>query len=738
MNLSVRKVVRLSTCLGLCLLWNTLSMTAGHDLMIHLAIHHQGPFETEILPARFGVPLPQSSDPIPVDQMVLVGAKAIQIQPVLYWPNGSIRWMLIDAMVGVNPSQDRAVFQLTTGQQEKPQDPIGRMSESMPAMHNGAVIVRAPSATQQAHVLEIEEVSSGAIFKLRFPFPAYLDENTANASWSWEYNGPVACSMILKQPFEWQGASFVRTLRCQLFTGQEEVLVEQVLRRLVLSSSSSQDGVFFQEKDKTWMPASVESAEDWSPMISEDPNMRQWSSSRLQKGFQTKQLQAAELAAQPEDAILLFPGSMARERKAYAFHDLGQTPKSSIAHIGRPVSVNTYHDAQWHGGLLKQGDGSLPWEQPTEPLHLAILSQKVDTLLSGWLLPTPQTMQEMDRLMVGLTQRSPLDSLFMVNDPIGALAAYRLYYGLTGDQSLQSFWVEGMDEIPTEPFRIAPLQALWEACVMTPPQDPSVPWEATAKATQVMEIMQNLPWASMSAQERSGLIPLIHQIWRQGGFPESMQGAWLDRMEVMIHELKSSHPSQELFAIGYLLTGERSFLKEGRQWLDAGEPAPWNRTLEVLVESIQRQWTWRWLPLETSPVEEGIRVEWTVPKGVESYRFKSASQPIESTPSQEAGALAFYQATDRLVSIPLKAEGTTQSVVLPTSELAGDLFVAARYLERGPELPIPKTARDLASAAQDVTEEKSEEGGVDMRRLWMLGVLLLLALLALSAIRKKA
>ena len=722
----------------LILMLGSISGMAGHDLMVHLAIHHQGPFGEENVPARFGVPLPWTEDPVPLDQMVLVGAESAQMRPVLYWPNGSIRWMLVDAILGVNPSQDRAAFQLTTGEQAPASTPIGRITDSNLEMHSGAVIVKPLGSVDGAVVLALEDVFHGTVAKIRFPFPAEVVPSSTDFVWSWDYNGPVAASMRLHHPFDWKGASFVHTIRCHLFAGQAGVVVEQQIRRRVTASDPSQDAVLFREEDGSWGIPRVELPEHWSSVGSQQPGVRQWRSAGDLRAFHVNQLQRAQAAAEPLDTIQMFPGSMARERTAFVFHPSGQAPGSCIPHIGRPISVNTYQDSQWHGGFLKQGDGSLSWEDVSDPSSMSIVSERVDHLVSGSLLPTPQTMQEMDALMVGLTQKASLDSLIVTANRMRDLSAYRLFYGLTGDTSMRVLWLEGLNNPLWQPFQPARLQAFWEACVMMPPQDPSVAREETTKATEVMEVLQHLPWASMPDEERSHLIPLLHQIWRQGGFPESVQGAWLDRMEVMIHELKSSHPSQELFAIGYLLTGERSFLKEGRQWLDAGEPASWNRTLEVLVESIQRQWTWRWLPLETSPVEEGIRVEWTVPKGVESYRFKSASQPIESTPSQEAGVLAFYQATDRLVSIPLKAEGTTQSVVLPASELAGDLFVAARYLERGPELPIPKTARDLASAAQDVTKEKSEEGGVDMRRLWMLGVLLLLALLALSAIRKKA
>ena len=159
-----------------------------------------------------------------------------------------------------------------------------------------------------------------------------------------------------------------------------------------------------------------------------------------------------------------------------------------------------------------------------------------------------------------------------------------------------------------------------------------------------MEVLQNLPWESMPEEERSRP-PLLYQIGRQRGFPESRQGVWLDRMEGMIHELKS-HPSQELFAVAYLLTGESVFLKQGREWLQKEGAPSQDQPLEVLIESIQRQWTWRWLPLKVSPVEDGVRVEWTVPKGVEAYRFKSSSKPIGSLPKRPPAVSFIRQRTE--------------------------------------------------------------------------------------------
>ena len=68
----------------------------------------------------------------------------------------------------------------------------------------------------------------------------------------------------------------------------------------------------------------------------------------------------------------------------------------------------------------------------SDPSSMSIVSERVDHLVSGSLLPTPQTMQEMDALMVGLTQKASLDSLIVTANRMRDLSAYRLFYGLTG------------------------------------------------------------------------------------------------------------------------------------------------------------------------------------------------------------------------------------------------------------------------------------------------------------------
>ena len=71
----------------------------SHDLMVHLAIHHQGPLERKMFRQLWGsFALDGGSRSFRSNG---VGRSGQQMRPVLYWPNGSIRWMLVDAILGV-------------------------------------------------------------------------------------------------------------------------------------------------------------------------------------------------------------------------------------------------------------------------------------------------------------------------------------------------------------------------------------------------------------------------------------------------------------------------------------------------------------------------------------------------------------------------------------------------------------------------------------------------------------
>jgi hypothetical protein len=55
-------VMRVSLiCWIVLILQQPFHILAGHDLMVHLAIYNDGPFETEQVPAVFGVPQPSST-----------------------------------------------------------------------------------------------------------------------------------------------------------------------------------------------------------------------------------------------------------------------------------------------------------------------------------------------------------------------------------------------------------------------------------------------------------------------------------------------------------------------------------------------------------------------------------------------------------------------------------------------------------------------------------------------------
>src|SRR6056300_88597 len=92
LQMRILKSVLVTVCLSVQAL-------AGHDVMVHLAIYNDGPFNVEKVPAVFGVPFPSSDDSVDLKDLVLAGADTFQMRPLSHWPNGSVRWLMVEAIV---------------------------------------------------------------------------------------------------------------------------------------------------------------------------------------------------------------------------------------------------------------------------------------------------------------------------------------------------------------------------------------------------------------------------------------------------------------------------------------------------------------------------------------------------------------------------------------------------------------------------------------------------------------
>jgi hypothetical protein len=135
------------------------------------------------------------------------------------------------------------------------------------------------------------------------------------------------------------------------------------------------------------------------------------------------------------------------------------------------------------------------------------------------------------------------------------------------------------------------------------------------------------------------------------------------------------------------------------------------------------------LPVETeTDSENGLTVQWKVPSNVVRYRFKQADKPITNMPDKNANnsSLAFCEAEAldvNDVNIPILPAGSKQSFHVSKEALTGGYFIAMRYLERGPDLPVPGAQSPQAIITQN-SANSVEPSSIISRFIWIVLVLI--------------
>jgi len=66
-------------------------------------------------PVTVGVPLPREAQVRDLGNLVVVGSETTQLRPLAHWPDGSVRWLLLDLQVDLEAGEPNGSFYLTTG-----------------------------------------------------------------------------------------------------------------------------------------------------------------------------------------------------------------------------------------------------------------------------------------------------------------------------------------------------------------------------------------------------------------------------------------------------------------------------------------------------------------------------------------------------------------------------------------------------------------------------------------------
>jgi len=641
---------------------------AGHDLMVHLAIYNDGPFETEQVPAVFGVPLPSSDDPVDPKDLILVGADTWQIKPLSHWPNGSIRWMLLEAIVNVQPNQDRAAFHLTTGQPPEEQPFIASETSDGFVLNTGRsqiqisgtdpVICRpvTPDNTALENVsiqLTRTETDLGELKKRDL-----LLEN----------NGPVTATVTLIETYNYRDSMITLKRRCRAYKDQEGFTIESTILR--------------QPSGLITIPVSF-------PLLGSNGNEAKLIRINTQ----------SSASAPVEDTFQMSPGSMRRIWTAVNLNPEGAPSPTLQPYLGRAISINTYNDASCTEAYVTAGMGEASLHSQEGSFSRASAAQYIRDIMGGNLLPTPSThralnewmehwIPEVDSFQLSGTQDEEILMNSMKYDDAWRIPS--LWYFMNGESIFKDLRLNDAKHQTESQFDLRQYHRLWDAYLLTDSLE-----LRDSIADKVANWFENASDLEAIRKDRH-LFQMVSNLIHQGGFVQNEHDQWLDRMESLIHHNHNPHLELNdiLFAEGYRLTGDKKYLKEGQEWIEKiDEILPKNDAITRLIQNIQRQHVWRWLEPEVRDRgEEGWELSWKVPNNAIRYRFKQSDKRITNFPDTDGSSqsIPFHAAENLALDISPASPGILQTVLVKKDITADNTHFAMRYLERGPDLPALK------------------------------------------------
>ena len=697
---------------------------AGHDVMVHLAIYNDGPFEAEKAPAVFGVPFLSYDEPINLENLILAGADSFQFRPLSYWPNGSVRWLMVEAVVNVQPSADRAVVHLTTGEQVTEAPNIASKLSDGFLLNTGECSFSIKQADDVVLMLESVEREEAPDFSIQL---SHVDKSLGTLQSRKvmpENNGPVTATVAVIEAYDHEGTSYEFTRRCRVFKGQQGVTIDSAIIRLPSSNPSAagwSDHSFVglkrlqTRRDPSWLSKSEnDTPSDLFHLASEQNSIR----------IKTSQVLNDQRASTLPDQIVL---SRVWHEVDFAYDKHSNTMLAP--HIGVAISNHTYNDTRSLGMFVPKSEENSLLETEAVSIPRESAAKYVYNLLSQKVLPKPSITAAMDLWvseLAGTIRPATLSQELneKINNPFIHASLYSTWHFMTGDPFLRDLYLKRVSAIdPVDGDKVHnTLIDLWDAYLL----DSSI--ETRDKVVSLLE-QRCQAWkdADNASPVEASFFRLIAKVIYQGGLEEKESDQWLDRLERLVHVHRHRHPNDILFAEGYRLTGDKPLLNQGRKWLTENETRHIDHNaIDGLLDHIQRQYIWRWLPVEIeTDSENGLRVQWKVPSNVVRYRFKQADKPITNMPDKNAGdrSLAFCEADALDVNIPVLPAGSKQSFHVSKKALTEGNFIAMRYLERGPDLPVPGAQSPQAIITQN-SANSVEPSSIISRFMWIVLVLI--------------
>lgn len=670
LQMSLLKSILVTVCLSVQAL-------AGHDVMVHLAIYNDGPFKVEKVPAVFGVPFPSSDDPVELTDLILAGADTFQVRPLSHWPNGSIRWLMIEAIVNVQANADRAIVHLTTGQSPIHKHDLAKEIPNGYLIDTGQYILKYEKG--EKIICKLEQIEGEEVPELLIQLSSENEKlgTPRSSQLLLKNNGPATATVAVIEQYELDGIHLELTRTCKFFKGHKRIVVDSALRRLYSYPELSvvqnvypnlELANFYKlniHQDSTWIERSEKGIHNF---ITGDINIQirtAWNTADESSDVGSKQ----KWLSRVRHEIDLLSGT--------------DTPDIATPFVGRAVSHHTYNDSRSLGAYVMNESSESPVDLSLSLASTTGISKTLYNIMGGKLLPKPAVVRAIDQWM------SNFDLRFHPE-------LYSLWYFLTGDVVLHDM----RDEMA---FKFRPPD-IWDSHAKT-----HILWDNYLLNSSIKlrdEILDNI---ENFFDKDQGMIPpqvsppqFLVQIIRQGGLTGTKLGEWLDRLEWQIHQSHSMERYNGIyFAEGYRLTGEKEFLEKGKKWLEESARTDHEKNaINGMIKNIQRQYIWRWLPVNAKNLgEKGWELSWKTPKNVVRYRLKQSNKQIKNIPNNadDLTTTSFHVADNLFIDVNLQSPGSLQTIQIPKSTTKNNQHFALRYLERGPNLPTPKNALQTES-----------------------------------------
>ncbi len=706
------------------------SLFGGHEVFIQLVFQetNSSGLDRRQVPASVGVPIPKEAMLTDLNDIVLVGNELSQFRTLSLYPNGTVRWLLIDTLVDLRSGPRNIAFHLTMGHSPENKWTMAEERESTIQIHTGVAgftIPKAGPALLESITFPNSVTPSPLEAPLHLNFLNSESMELLHQSVVIEENGPVKAVIAIEQIFFSSEGSLKLKTRLFFHQGSAHIQLETSVRSLKTTEPSIEIPDI--ELVMSGQPYKITEGESDPNDSSRNLEIRYldnkfllgfrgrstWNSGdyRVSKNqLNVRIMRAATLITQPS--------VKAQFRSALHIDFLPSDTDAPLhfpapALAGRATSVDVYNDTEALQEkilpILAEGKTTL---HPSSPEIFSSITQS----LYGYLRNTDNSIGSHYAKAAASIDRVFEEGL---KEHTRTGEAISLWYFCSGDESVRETYLEWGEEY-LQRVEAAPelfhqsksvLQLVDLFKLTGDPATKELAWKVVSEWLPFKHTATLESWASIETVGHSELV-MISELLKHCGFDEAREDPLLDLLEGLVQFKRDEPPNSRFSMEGYIATGDDAFLIEGQDWLNAHREEV-SQSMQHLIQSPLHHSVWRPLPIDSQLQDDGsTQFSWTVPRRAHRIRIKYSQKPIQNSARKETAQTLPFFAAQNIKGEPIPNQnGTKQYFSIPPMDGTEHLYFAAKFHERAPALPNPTETVNASS----FTEQDPESSNLNFR-----------------------